>query len=111
MSAIRSISSPDYPGERLVACRSPELAKLCTHKGEELLAATEENLQKIKARLDVGKLAGADELGLRVGKVVNRYKVAKHFELEIDDNTFVAFRSGIPLDRSSAVLSVVEWRA
>ncbi len=51
------LSSPDYPGERLVACRNPELAKLRTHKREELLAATESNLERIKARLQAGKLA------------------------------------------------------
>ncbi len=82
------LDSPDYPGERLVACRNPQLAKLRTHKREELLAATEENLQKIKARVDAGKLTGADEIGLRVGKVVNQYKVAKHFDLAIADHTF-----------------------
>ncbi|MFZ5507575.1 MAG: IS1634 family transposase [Pseudomonadota bacterium] len=82
------LNSPDYPGERLVACRNPELAKLRTHKREELLAATERNLAKIKARVDAGKLAGQDEIGLQVGKVVNQYKVAKHFELAIGDNTF-----------------------
>ena len=59
MSAICSSSArPDYPGERLVACRNPELAKLRAHKREELLAATERNLDKIKARVDAGKLAG-----------------------------------------------------
>ena len=82
------LRSPDYPGERLVACRNPELAKLRAHKREELLAATEKNLQKIKARVDAGKLAGADEIGLQVGKIVNQYKVAKHFELVIGDKTF-----------------------
>jgi DDE family transposase len=89
---LLELTSPDYPGERLVACRNPELAKLRTHKREELLAATEESLQKIKARVDAGKLAGADEIGLRVGKVVNQYKVAKHFELVIGDNTFAFSR-------------------
>src|SRR5881409_291690 len=53
---LLELSSPDYPGERLVACRNPELAKLRTHKREELLAATEANLEKIKARVDAGKL-------------------------------------------------------
>jgi transposase len=89
---LLELSSPDYPGERLVACRNPELAKLRTHKREELLAATEESLLKIKARVDVGRLAGADEIGLRVGKVVNQYKVAKHFELAIGDDTFTFAR-------------------
>ena len=89
---LLELSSPDYPGERLVACRNPELAKLRTHKRQELLAATEHNLEKIKARVDAGKLVGQDEIGLRVGKVVNQYKVAKHFELAIGDNTFTFAR-------------------
>ncbi len=82
------LSSPDYPGERLVACRNPELAKLRAHKREELLAATEKSLAKIKARVDAARLAGADEIGLRVGKLVNQYKVAKHFELAIGVASF-----------------------
>jgi transposase len=89
---LLELSSPDYPGERLVACRNPQLAKLRTHKREELLAATERNLEKIKARVDAGKLAGQDEIGVRVGKVVNQYKVGKHFELEIGDNAFTFVR-------------------
>jgi transposase len=89
---LLELTSPDYPGERLVACRNPELAKLRTHKREELLAATEENLHKIKARVDAGKLAGADEIGLRVGKVINQYKMAKHFDLVIADDTFTFAR-------------------
>jgi transposase len=86
------LSSPDYPGERLVACRNPQLAKLRTHKRQELLAATEHNLEKIKARVDGGKLAGGDQIGLRVGKVINQYKVAKHFELAIGESTFTYAR-------------------
>jgi transposase len=89
---LLELNSPDYPGERLVACRNPELAKLRAHKREDLLAATEVSLQKIKARVDAGKLAGADEIGLRVGKVVNQYKVAKHFELAIGEATFIFAR-------------------
>ncbi len=86
------LRSPDYPGERLVACRNPELATLRAHKREALLAATEKNLQKIKARVDAATLVGADEIGLRVGKVINQYKVAKHFELAIGDTTFTFAR-------------------
>jgi transposase len=82
------LSSPEYPGERLVACRNPELAKLRAHKRADLLAATEASLDKIKARVDAGKLVGSDEIGVRVGKVINRYKVAKHFELSIENNGF-----------------------
>jgi transposase len=89
---VLEISSPDFPGERLVACRNPELAKLRTHKREELLAATERNLERIKSRIEAGKLAGPDEIGLRVGKIVNQYKVAKHFDLAIGDHTFTFAR-------------------
>ena len=86
------LSSPDYPGERLVACRNPELARLRAHKREQLLCATERNLAKIKTQVDATKLSGSDKIGLRVGKVVNQYKVAKHFELTIEDNTFTFTR-------------------
>jgi transposase len=89
---LLELSSPDYPGERLVACRNPQLAALRTHKRQELLADTETNLQKIKDRVDAGKLTGADQIGLRVGKVVNQYKVGKHFELDIGENTFTFAR-------------------
>jgi transposase len=90
---LLELSSPDYPGERLVACRNPELAKLRTHKREDLLLATEGSLEKIKARVDAGKLAGRDEIGLRVGKLINQYKMAKHFELAIGENTFTFARN------------------
>lgn len=82
------LSSPHYPGERLVACRNPELAKLRAHKRDDLLSATARNLERIKARVDAGKLAGADVIGLRVGKVIDQYKVGKHFVLAIGDKTF-----------------------
>jgi Transposase DDE domain len=85
---LLELRSPDYPQERLVACRNPQLAQLRAHKREQLLAATERNLDRIKARVDAGKLAGADEIGLRVGKVINQYKVAKHFDLTIQDKAF-----------------------
>jgi transposase len=85
---LLELSSPDYPGERLVACRNVALAKLRAHKRLELLAATERNLDKIKARVDAGRLAGQDAIGVCVGKVINQYKVAKHFELNIGDDSF-----------------------
>lgn len=86
------LTSPEYPGELLVACRNPQLAKLRAIKREELLAATEKNLQQIKERVDAGRLKGADAIGLRVGKVINQYKVAKHFELSIEDKSFTYAR-------------------
>jgi transposase len=82
---LLEISSPDFPGERLVACRNGSLAKLRAHKREDLLAATEHNLDKIKARVEAGKLGGQDAIGVRVGKIINQYKVAKHFELSITE--------------------------
>jgi hypothetical protein len=89
---LLELSSPDYPGERLMACRNPELAKLRAHKREDLLVATEKSLAKIKARVDAGKLSAREKIGLRIGKVVNRYKVAKHFELVIGDKAFTFTR-------------------
>jgi transposase len=100
---LLEIDSPDYPGERLVACRNPALAKLRGHKREDLLAATERNLEKVKARVDAGKLSGADEIGLRVGKVINQYKVAKHFELGITDTTLAWTRKADSIAAEAAL--------
>jgi Transposase DDE domain len=80
-----SFTSKDYPRERLVACRNPELAKLRAAKRKELIAATERELQKVAAMVASGKLAGQDKIGIRVGKVIGKYKVAKHFDLGIQD--------------------------
>ena len=85
---LLELSSSDYPGERLVACRNPQLAQLRAHTRDALLEATEVNLQKIKARVDAGRLTGQDAIGLRVGKIIHQYKVAKHFELRIGDTAF-----------------------
>jgi hypothetical protein len=82
------LSHPDFPGERLVACRNPELTKLRAHKREALIAATTEELDKVRKMVARGKLKGSGEIGVRVGKVVNKYKVAKHFELTITDESF-----------------------
>ena len=79
---------PDYPGERLVACRNPDLAALRAHKREDLLQATEKNLEKVRTMVQSGRLRGQDKIGVRVGKVVNQYKVAKHFTLDIQDQVF-----------------------
>ena len=67
---LLEIASPQYPGERLVACRNPQLAALRAHKRQELLSATERNLQPIKDRVDAGRLKGAEAIALRVGKVI-----------------------------------------
>lgn len=79
---------PDYPGERLVACRNPQLAQLRAAKRADLLRATAAELDKVCAMVARGTLVGADKIGVRVGRVINKYKVAKHFELSIEPARF-----------------------
>ena len=86
--SLISLTSPDHPGERLVACRNPALAKLRTEKRKDLLAATTVDLDKVKAMVMSGRLEGRDKIGVRVGKVIGRYKVGKHFDLDIEDGAF-----------------------
>jgi hypothetical protein len=100
---LLELSSPDYPGERLVACRNPELAKLRAHKREELLCATAKNLEKMKARVAAGKLTGQDNIGVRVGEIINQYKVAKHFALTIGDTTFTYARKSDSIAAEAAL--------
>jgi len=83
-----SLTSEDYPGERLVACRNPELAKLRAAKRKDLIAATERELQKVADMVTAGKLLGRGKIGVRAGKVIGKYKMAKHFDLDIQDAAF-----------------------
>jgi hypothetical protein len=85
---LLELESPDYPGERLIACRNEPLARLRARKREDLLAATEIGLARIAERVQAGRLRGADAIGLRVGRMINQYKVAKHFELAIGEASF-----------------------
>jgi hypothetical protein len=85
------LTHPDYPGERLMACRNPELTKLRSHKRRALLEATQQELQKVRARVERGALKGQTAIALRVGRVLNKYKVGKHFSLDISEKRF-AFR-------------------
>lgn len=89
---LAEITSPDYPGERLIVCRNPLLADERARKRRELLEATEQALLKVQARARRQKrpLRGKDKIALAVGAVVNHYKMAKHFELTITD-TDLAF--------------------
>jgi transposase len=82
------LEHPDYPGERLVACRNPELARRRAHKRAALIAATTAELDKVRAMVARGTLTGTAAIGVCVGKVIDKYKVAKHFELTIDDARF-----------------------
>jgi transposase len=94
---------PGYPGERLVACRNPQLAALRAHKREDLLAATENNLAKVCSMVEAGRLQGRDKIGLRVGKVVNQYKVAKHFTLDIQLRSFAFARNAESIAAEAAL--------
>ena len=84
---LAEITSPEYPGERLVACRNDALAQLRAHKRESLLQATEALLAQVLASVQAGRLTGQDKIGVQVGRVINRHKVAKHFELSIAETT------------------------
>ena len=84
---LAEITHPDYPGERLIACRNPLLAAERTRKRDELLAATEHLLNPIIARVAAGRLTGADAIGVAVGKVIGKYNVAKHFDHRITDTS------------------------
>jgi hypothetical protein len=97
------ITHPDYPGERLICCRNPALADQRAHKRQQLLAATGSELTTIAARVANGKLRGADDIGLTVGKIVNKYKMAKHFTLDITENTFSYHRDQEQIDTEAAL--------
>jgi hypothetical protein len=84
---LAEISCDDFPGELLVACRNPELAADRARKREDLLAATEQLLALVNARVQAGKLAGSGPIGIAVGKVIRKYKTAKHFEIIITGTT------------------------
>jgi hypothetical protein len=102
---LAEISSPDYPGERLVACRNPLLADERARKRRELLAATEQELLDIQARVRRRKrpLRGKDKIALAVGAVINHYKMAKHFAVTISDNDLTFERETEQID-AEAVL-------
>jgi transposase len=97
------IEHPDFPGERLVACRNTDLAKKRAVKRDSLLAATVKELEKVKQMVHRKRLQGKGAIGVRVGKVINKYKVAKHFKLDIGDETF-NFQINEDKVRSEAVL-------
>lgn len=102
---LAEICSPDYPDERLVVCRNPLLADERAHKRQELLAATEKKLEEIAAatRRERRPLRGAAKIGLRVGKVLNHYKVGKHFVLEIEEDRFAYRRDEARIAEEAAL--------
>jgi hypothetical protein len=100
---LAEITAEDYPGERLVVCRNPLVAADRARKREELLAATERGLAEIAARVERGTLTGADRIGLAVGPALKRYRVRKHFQIEITDTTFNYQRKIEQIDQEAAL--------
>ena len=100
---LAEISHPDYPGERLIACRNPALAAQRARKRSELLAATDQLLAGVADRVAAGTLAGADKIGIAVGKAIGKYKMGKHFHTTITDTTFTYHRDTAGIDAEAAV--------
>ncbi len=100
---LAEIAHPDYPGERLVACRNPFLAAERARKRDELLAATETVLAPVVASVTAGRLHGADRIGLKIGKILNTYKMAKHFEVTITDTTLTITRRSEQIEAEAAL--------
>jgi hypothetical protein len=104
---LAEITSPLFPGERLVVCRNPAVAAERARKRTELLAATEAELEKVKASVERprGRLRGAaaGQIGERAGKTINKYKVAKHFTLQITDGAFAYQRKTEQINQEAAL--------
>jgi hypothetical protein len=100
---LAEITSPDFPGERLIACRNPVLAAERARKRQDLLAATEKLLTPILVRVRAGRLTGAGPIGVEVGKVISRYKTAKHFAVTITDTTLTIERRQDQIDAEAAL--------
>ena len=99
------IAHPDFPGERLVACFNPLLAEERARKRPDLLAATEKQLEKIAAATKRARrpLRGKHNIGLRAGKVLNRYKMGKHFQLRIEEDSFHYQRKKANIEREQSL--------
>jgi hypothetical protein len=95
---LAEITSEDFPGERLVACRNPVLAADRARTREELLVATEKLLAPVIARVRAGRLHGAGEIGVEVGKVISRYKTSKHFAVTVTDTALAVTRKQDQID-------------
>ena len=100
---LAEITSPDFPGERLVCCRNPVLATERARKREDLLAATEKLLAPLITRVQAGRLQGAAKIGVETGKVINRYKAGKHFDVAITDDSLTVTRKQAQIDAEAAL--------
>jgi transposase len=119
---------PDYPDERLIACYNPELARRRAHNRQALLEATTQELEKVQGMIARGQLKGQDQIGLRAGKVINKYKVAKHVALTIEEadlqfqidahsvaaeralDGLYVIRTSLPADRLNAAATVRSYK-
>ena len=102
---MASITAPEFPGERLIVCRNAELAIERARTRQDLLAATERELRHVRSRVRRKRdpLRGAKEIALAVGAVVNKYKVAKHFQLDIADTSFSFTRNEATIAAEAAI--------
>jgi Transposase DDE domain len=100
---LAEIAHPDYPGERLIACRNPALAAERARKRQDLLQATETELAHIAERVGKGTLSGADQIGIAIGKVSGKFKVGKLFHLTITDTGFAYHRDQATIDAQAAL--------
>ena len=100
---LAEITSPDYPGERLIACRNPVLAADRARTRSELLAATEKLLAPIIARVQAGRLTGAGAIGVETGKVISKHKTSKHFDITITDTSLTVARKQAQIDDEAAL--------
>jgi len=100
---LAEITSGDFPRERLICCRNPVLAEERARKREDLLQATEKALAPLTGRVRAGKLDGAAKIGVAVGKVINKYKVGKHFDVAIADGSLTITRRQAQIDAEAAL--------
>ncbi len=100
---LAEITSEDFPGERLIACRNPVLAAERARTRKDLLAATEKLLAPIIARVAAGRLAGAAAIGVEVGKVISKHKAGKHFGITITDTTLTVTRRQDQINAEAAL--------
>lgn len=127
---LAEITSPEYPNERLIVCRNPLLADERARKREELLQATEKRLEEVRRATAREKrpLRGREQIGLRLGRVINHYKMAKHFRLKITETSFsyerrrekiaaeaaldgiYVIRTNVPADEMSASQAVRNYK-
>jgi hypothetical protein len=100
---LAEIAHPDYPNERLIACRNPALAHERARKRRDLLQATETDLARIADRVAAGTLSGTAAIGIAVGKIAGKYKVGKHFHTTITDTGFTYQRNQAAIDTEAAL--------